>query len=83
MGASVEAVYGDIVLKFNKFLVDEGEMILVSTVPITSSMHLMTLLARDMAQTGAKLLLIFAWVESPKFLTPIKASGYLVASCQA
>ena len=47
--------------------------------PITSSMNFMTLLVKDMAQTGAKLLLILARVEASKFLIPIKASGYLMA----
>ena len=79
----VEDVDGDIVLKFKKFLVEEGEMKLLSMVPRTSSMHLMTLLVRDMAQTGAKLLLMLLRVEDPKFLIPIKASGYLMESCQA
>ena len=58
-------------------------MTLLLMVPINPSMHLLTLLTRDMDQTGAKLLLILARVEAPKFLIPIKASGYLMASWQA
>ena len=83
MDISVEAVDGDIVLEFKKFLVEEGEITLLSMVPITSSMHLMTLLVREMAQIGAKLLLILAQVEAPNFLIPVKASGYLITSWQA
>ena len=78
MDAYVEAVDGDIVLKFKKFLVEYGEITLLSMDPITSYVHLLTLLVVDMAQTGAKLLLILDRVEPPKFIIPIKASGYLV-----
>ena len=56
-------------------------MTLLLIVPINSSMHFLTLLMRGMAQTGAKLLLILSQVKVPKFLIPIKAGGYLVASC--
>ena len=58
-------------------------MKLLLMVPRTSSMHFLTLLFRDMAKTGANLLLLFAWMEPPKFLIQIKASGYIVALCQA
>ena len=50
-------------------------MTLLLMVPRTSSMHFLTLLVRDMAKTGAKLLLILSRVEPPKFLIPIKESG--------
>ena len=49
MYASVKDVYIDIVLKFNKFLVKEGEMTLFSMVPRTSSMGFMKLLVRGMS----------------------------------
>ena len=52
-------------------------------VPRTSSMNFLTLLVKDMVQTGANILLILARVEAPKFLIPIKESGYLVVSWQA
>ena len=58
-------------------------MTLSLMVPRTSSMHLMTLLFRDMYQTGPKLLLILARLGAPKFLIPIKAIGYLVVTWQA
>ena len=83
MGASVEAVDGDVVLKFEKFLVEEWEMTLFTMIHRTSSMHFLTLLARGVAQSGPKLLLILSRLEAPKFLIPIKASSYLVASWQA
>ena len=53
-------------------------MTLFPMVTRTSSMIFLTLLVRDMAQTGAKIL-ILAWVEAPTFLIPIKESGYLMA----
>ena len=83
MDASVEDVDDDIVLKFKNFLVEEGGEALSSMVSRTLSVHLMTLLMRDMAQSVANILLILARVEPQKFLIPIKASGYLMASCQA
>ena len=49
----------------------------------TSYMNFLTLLAREVAQTGAKLLLILAWVEFPKSLILIKASGYLMVLWKA
>ena len=54
MDASVEAVNGNIVLNFKKFLVEEREMTVLYIVPMTSYMHFMTLLMREMAQTGEK-----------------------------
>ena len=44
-----EAVDSDTVIKLKKFLVEEGEMILLLMVPRTLSMHFLTLLVRDMA----------------------------------
>ena len=78
-----EALYGDIVLKFNKFLEEEGGDESLSMVPKNSSMYFLTLLVREMDQIGRKLLLILAWVEPTTFLTPIKPNGYLMASWQA
>ena len=52
MHASVEAIDGRRVLKFNKFLVEEEEMILFSMVLRTPYMCLLALLVRDMHQTG-------------------------------
>ena len=43
-------------------------MTLLLMVPRTSSMHFLTLLVRDMAQTEAKMLLILVWVELTKFM---------------
>ena len=50
-------------------------MTLLLMVPITSSIKFLTLLVRNMAQTGANMLLILAQLEPPKFLIQIKASG--------
>ena len=50
-------------------------MTLFPMVPRTSSLNFLVLLVRDMAQTGAKLLLILARVEPLNFLVEIKASG--------
>ena len=58
-------------------------MTLLPMVPRTSSVHFLTLLVRDIAQTRGEILLILAQVEPPKFLIPITAIGYLVASWQA
>ena len=54
MDASVEAVDGDIVLKFKNFQVEEGGVKSVPAVLRTKYMHLLTLLVRGMARTGAK-----------------------------
>ena len=75
MDASVEAVDGDTELNLKKFLVEKGGKTLLSMVPITSSLHLLTVLVRDMAQTGAKMLLLLARVKAQKFLIPIRARG--------
>ena len=83
MDAYSEAVDGDIVLKFKSSSYRRGEITLFSMVPINSSMRLMKLLVRGMAQTGAKLLSVLAWVEPPKFLISIKESGYLMVSWKA
>ena len=83
MYASVEAVDGYIVLNFKRFIVETGEKKLLAMVPITSSMSFLTLLAREMSQTGAKMLIILSRVEPPKFIIPIKASVYLAASWKA
>ena len=69
-----ESVDGDIVIKFNKLLVEEGRITLFFMVTRTLCMHLLTLLVRYMYQTGAKLLSILAPVEPPKVLIPIKVS---------
>ena len=58
-------------------------MKLLSMVPRNSSIHFLTVLVRDMAQTGETLLLILAQVEDPNFTIPIKASGFYMASWQA
>ena len=58
-------------------------MTLLLMVTRNLSMHFLTLLVRDMAQTGGKLLFILAQVEPPKFLIPINASSYLLLSLQA
>ena len=55
-------------------------MTLLLMVPRTLYMHFLKLLVRDMAQTGANMLLVLTRVEPPKFLIPIKASGYLMES---
>ena len=68
MNAYADAVYSDITLKIKKFLVEERKMKLLLMVPRTSSMHLLTILVREMDQTGAKLLLILVWVELTKFM---------------
>ena len=60
--ASVGDVYGDIVLKIKKLLLKEGGMTLLLMVPRTLYTHFLTLLVRDMAQTGAKLLFMLARV---------------------
>ena len=83
MDASVEAIDGDIVLKFNKFLVEEWEMKLFPMIRRTSSMHFLTLLVRGVAQTGSILLSILSRLEASKFLIPIKSSVYLMASWNA
>ena len=58
-------------------------MTLLQMVTRTSYIHLLALLVRGMAKTCSKLLLILARVEPTKFMIPIKASGYLMASWQA
>ena len=52
MDDSVEAVDGDIVLKFKKFLVEGGKMKSVSVVLITSSMYSLTVLVSEWIEQG-------------------------------
>ena len=72
---SIEAGDGDILIKFNKLLVEDGGITLLTMVPRSSYIHLLALLVREMAQTGSKLLLILARLEPIKFIIPIKESG--------
>ena len=83
MDDSIEAVYGNIVIKFRKFLVEKG----VNVIIVDGYYNLIYAFADTVGEVHGsncgKMLLILAQVEPPKFIIPIKARGYLMESCQA
>ena len=80
MNASIEAVDGDIVLKLNNFLLEEGGGYIIANGPQNFIYAFSYTYGEGHGSNRENILLLLAWVEPPNFLVPIKACGYHMAS---